>query len=228
MTKTIDSVEMTNLEKIVLLGLDDKGWFGSSENNIKFGLTGAILFELFEAGSIDIENDKVKVINPEHLKNPIVNRVLDLIIKTKKPRSVASWIQKLAYQKLMLRKHLLKLLINKEIIRKEEYSLMWIFYQNKFPLLNVELKKRVKQDLFSNIMSEKKISIDSLMMITVMSGCKMIKKNLTGTENAALITKKINELMKFPEPLSKKTMLLRSIKQGISRAIIASNVSIHA
>ena len=37
--------ELTLLQKIVLLALDNKGWFGASEHKIKFGIAGAILFE---------------------------------------------------------------------------------------------------------------------------------------------------------------------------------------
>ena len=33
-------------ELIILLALNDKGWFGSSEQSFKFGLAGAFLFEL--------------------------------------------------------------------------------------------------------------------------------------------------------------------------------------
>lgn len=228
MAKAEKQSDLSNLEKIVLLGLDDKGWFGNSENNIKFGIAGAIIYELFIAGRIEIKDGKIVVVNPDPVQNPIVNKVFTLIAKAKKQRSITTWIQKLAYRKLMLRKYLIKQLVNKEVIRKEEYSLMWIFYQNKFPLINDELKRKVQQDLFDDILTEKKIPSESLMLIAVMSACKMIKKNLRGTDNSSLIHKRINELMKFPEPLSKKTMLIRDIKQGISRAIIASNVSIHA
>ena len=41
-------------ETIVLLALNDKGWFGNSEQRIKFGLAGAVLFELEKAGEIEI------------------------------------------------------------------------------------------------------------------------------------------------------------------------------
>lgn len=45
MDKTENNTGLSFLEKIILLALDDKGWFGNSEHSIKFGLAGAILFE---------------------------------------------------------------------------------------------------------------------------------------------------------------------------------------
>ena len=49
------------LETIVLLALNDKGWFGNSEQRIKFGLAGAVLFELEQSGEIEIMGIQVRV-----------------------------------------------------------------------------------------------------------------------------------------------------------------------
>ena len=140
MTKPEKNMELTFLQKIVLLALDDKGWFGSSEHKIKFGLVGAILFELYKLERIGFQNDEVYVSNPKSTDNVVLDRVLNLIKSAKKQRILRSWIQRIVYKKLLLRKTILKQLINENVITREEYSLMIVFYQTKFPLVNLELK----------------------------------------------------------------------------------------
>lgn len=228
MAKAQRTGDLSNLEKFVLLGLDDKGWFGNCENTIKFGLSGLILFDLFNKGRIDIEGGRVKVVTEESVGDPVEDRVISVILKSKKTRTIKAWIQRLAYRKLLMRSHLLKNLQDLGVIKKEEYSLLWIFYQNKYPLINEELKTAVQEELFENILKEERIPASTLMMIAAMDACKIVKKNLKGRENSTQINKKIEELMKFSDPLTKKQKLVREITRGIHRGIVASRVSIHA
>lgn len=228
MPKSIKPEDLSNLEKLVLLGLDDKGWFGNCENTIKFGLAGIIIFNLFNEGRIDFEGRRIKVISKEPMGTPVEDKVLSIIDKSKKTRTIKAWIQRLAYRKLNLRRYLLKQLLDKKIISKEEYSLLWIFYQNKYPLLNEVLKEQVQEEFFDNILTEEKIPSSTLLMIGAMDACKIVKKNLKGRENTSQINKKIDQLMEFREPLTKRTRLVKEIKRGISSGILSSRVSIHA
>ena len=120
-------MELTFLQKIVLLALDDKGWFGASEHKIKFGLVGAILFELFKSGRITVVNDEVVVVDVHSTENVLLDRVLNVIKASKKQRSPRAWIQRIVYKKLMLRKTILKQLLQAKVIGREEYSLLVVF-----------------------------------------------------------------------------------------------------
>ena len=64
MDSTSNNNGLSFLEKIILLALDDKGWFGNSENSIKFGLAGAILFELLKHNRIELKEGAVVVTDP--------------------------------------------------------------------------------------------------------------------------------------------------------------------
>ncbi|MEI7724284.1 MAG: GPP34 family phosphoprotein [Bacteroidota bacterium] len=227
MEKSEKIVELTFLQKIVLLALDDKGWFGSSEHKIKFGLVGAILFELYQQGRITFTNDEVTVVNAKSTDDVILDRVLNFIKSSKKPRSLRSWIQRIVYKKLLLRKTVLKQLIHHKVISREEYSLMVVFYQTKFPLLDVELKRKLQEQICESVVAGKLLTDQEVMMLVVMNNCKMVRKNFGGYIQYIKLRGRINEITQFKTPATETGEVIKLLQTAISRAIMASNVSIH-
>lgn len=227
MIKPEENIELSFLQKIVLLALDDKGWFGSSEHKIKFGLAGAILFELYQKGRIRFTDDEVVVTNAKSTDDVILDRVLNLIKSAKKPRSLRSWIQRIVYKKLLLRKTVLKQLINSKVIGREEYSLMVVFYQTKFPLLDIDLKRKLQEHLYESIVSGKVLTDQEVMMLVVMNNCKMVRKNFGGFIQYIKLRGRINEITQFKGRVTETEGVIKLLQTAISRAIMASNVSIH-
>jgi len=220
-------MELTFLQKIVLLALDDKGWFGTSEHKIKFGLAGAILFELYKKERITFQNDEVIVINAKSTDNVVLDRVLNLIKSAKKQRNLRSWIQRIVYKKLLLRKTILKQLIHSKIITREEYTLMMVFYQTKFPLINIEIKRKLQEEIYESIVSDRVLSDFDLMLLVVMNNCKMVRKNFGGFIQYLKMRGRINEITQFKTPQTETEEVIKLLQTAISRAIMASNVSIH-
>jgi hypothetical protein len=211
----------------VLLALDDKGWFGPAEHKIKYGLVGAILFELYMKGKIRITADMIEVVNSKSTDDVVLDRVLNVIKSAKKSHSLRSWIQRIVYKKLILRKTVLKQLIQKKVIGREEYSLMVVFYQTKFPLLNAELKRHLQEHIFENVVSGKTLTDHDLMMLVVMNGCRMVRKNFGGYIQYIKLRGRIHELTQFRTTRSETEEVIRVLQTAISRAIMASNVSLH-
>jgi hypothetical protein len=228
MDSTLSITGLSFLEKIILLALDDKGWFGNSENSIKFGIAGAILYELYKQERIEIKEGVVVIKNPTPLNDPFLDRVLEFIRSVKKSRSIRSWIQRMVYKKMMIRKSLIRSLIAKQIIRKEEYSFFFVMYQYKYPVINSEIKKQVREEIFNHIVSEDKLNGHELMMISVMDSCKMFRKNFRHFPNYPKFRRRIKELIYFNDPGLEDVKIIGSINNAIHRAIVASNVSIHA
>jgi len=219
--------ELTFLQKIILLALDDKGWFGASEHKVKFGLVGAILFELCLQGRIRFDNDNVVVVNPKSTEDVLLDRVLNMIKSAKKQRSIRSWIQRIVYKKLLLRKTLLKQLIMNKIIGKEEYSLMIVFYQTKFPLIDFQVKRNLQEQICEKVVSGNPLSDHDVMLLVVMNNCKMVRKNFGGYLQYIKLYTRINEITQFRSPGSETILVIKQLQTAISRAIMASNVSIH-
>jgi hypothetical protein len=227
MDKTDNKTGLNFLEKVILLALDDKGWFGNSEHSIKFGLAGAILFELFKHNRIELKEGVVVVKDPSPLNDLLLDRVLEFIRSGKKPRSILTWIQRMVFKKMMIRKSIIRSLIVKKIIRKEEYSLFWVMYQFKYPVINPELKREVREEIFYRIMREEKLDGYDLMMVAVMDTSKMFRKNFRHFDNFPRFRRRIKDIIRFEDPVE-DVKIVGIIHTSIRRAIVASNVSIHA
>ena len=220
-------MELTFLQKIVLLALDDKGWFGASEHKIKFGLVGAILFELFKSGRITVVNDEVVVVDVHSTENVLLDRVLNVIKASKKQRSPRAWIQRIVYKKLMLRKTILKQLLQAKVIGREEYSLLVVFYQTKFPVLDMQLKRTLQEEICDSVISGKQLNDYDKMLLVVMNSCRMVRKNFGGYLQYIKLRGKINEITQFRNPQNETEEMIRILQTAVNRAIMASNVAIH-
>jgi hypothetical protein len=228
MDKTDSNTGLSFLEKIILLALDDKGWFGNSEHSIKFGLAGAILFELFKHDRIELKEGVIVVKDITPLNDPFFDKVLEFIRSGKKNRSIRTWIQRMVFKKMMIRKSILRALMAKNIIRKEEYSIFWVMYQFKYPIINPELKRQLREEIFYRIMKEEKLNGYDLMMISVMDSCKMVRKNFKHLDNYPRLRRRIKDILQFNNPDMGDVKIVSAIDRSIRRAITASNVSIHA
>ena len=101
-------------------------------------------------------------------------------------------------------------------------------YQFKYPVINPELKRQVKEEIFYRIMKEEKLDGYDLMMIAVMDSCKMFRKNFRNFDNYSRLGRRIKVVIRFNDPEMEDGKLVGYIHNAIHRAIVASNVSIHA
>jgi hypothetical protein len=223
--KNIDLI--TFPEKIVLLALNDKGWFGNSEQRIKFGLAGALLFELDKAGEIDISEDLVRLTGTKETGDKVMDSALDSLRKSKKTLTLNKSIQRIVYKSGLKWKAILKTLVNKNILRMEESRFLWIIYQDKYPLVNSEIKKKILDDLDSKLNSGTELSPEDLMLLVIMKTCRMIDKNFLLQEHFLKVRLKIKEIIEFKEPLTVSSRKIKGIQVAIYRSIMASNVTIH-
>jgi Golgi phosphoprotein 3 len=215
------------LETIILLALNDKGWFGNSEQRIKFGLAGAVIFELEQAGEIEITGDLVRVTGTEETGDKVMDTALEVLRKSKKSLTLKKSIQRLVYKSGLKWRSLLKNLVNKNILKREEYRLFWIIYQDKYPLVNFEIKKQVLSDLYLKLTGGQELSGEDLMLLAIMRICRMIDKNFLLHEHFLKVRLKIKEITEFKEPLTEPSRKIKKIQEAIRLSILSSNVSIH-
>lgn len=227
MEKAENNVDLSFLETIVLLALSDKGWFGNSEQRIKFGLAGAVLFELEQSGRIEINGILVRVVKTEETGDKVIDSALEVLGKSKKELTLKKAIQRIVYKSGLKWKSLLKNLIKKNILVKEDYRFLLIFFQDKYPLVNVQIKKQIVANLYSKVMGEQELSADDMMLMAVMRTCRMIDKNFLLQEHFLKVRIKIKEITEFKEPLTETSQKIKDIQEAIRLAIMSSNVSIH-
>lgn len=215
------------LETIVILALNDKGWFGNSEQRIKFGLAGAVLFELEQAGDIEIIDDMVRVTGTREIGDKVMDTALEILQKSKKSLTLKKSIQRIVYKSGLKWKLLLKNLVKKNILKKEESRFLWIIYQDRYPLADAEIKKQVLGELYSKITGDQELSGKDLMLLAIMRTCRMIDKNFLLHEHFLKVRLRIKEITEFKEPITEPVRKIKKIQEAIRLSIISSNVSMH-
>jgi hypothetical protein len=215
------------LETIVLLALNDKGWFGNSEQRIKFGLAGAVLFELEQAREIEIIGDIIHVTGTKETGDKVMDSALEVLRKSKKELTIKKSIQRIVFKSGLKWKVLVKNLVKKEILKKEQYRFLWIIYQDKYPLVNSEIKKQVVTDLYTKLTGEKELSGKDLMLLAILRTCRMIDKNFLIQEHFLKVRLKVKEITEFKEPLTETSQKIKAIQEAIRLSILSSNVSMH-
>lgn len=214
-------------ELIILLALNDKGWFGSSEQRFKFGLAGAILFELDKAEAIKISGNKIQITSHWESGDKVMDSAFEVLIKSKKQQSIKNAIQRIVFKRGLKWKTIIKDLIKKEIIKKEEYRFLWVLYQDRYPLVNTGLKKQIQEELSSKLINGQELTERNIMLFSIMKTCRMIDKNFIHLEHFLKVRSKVNELIEFKEPLSDSNRKIKEIKEAIHHSILASNVNLH-
>jgi hypothetical protein len=227
MEKEDKNITLSFLETIVLLALNDKGWFGNSEQRIKFGLAGAVLFELEQSGEIKIIGDLVRVTGIKETGDKVMDSALEVLRKSKKSLTIKKSIQRIVYKSGLKWKVLVKNLIKKNILKKEQYRFLWIIYQDKYPLVNSEIKKQLLGELYSKLTSGQELSGKDLMLLAIMRTCRMIDKNFLLQEHFLKVRLKVKEITEFKEPLTETSRKIKEIQEAIRLSILSSNVSMH-
>lgn len=227
MEKEEKNKTLSFLETIVLLALNDKGWFGNSEQRIKFGLAGAVLFELEQSGEIKIIGDLVRVTGTKETGDKVIDSALEVLRKSKKSLTIKKSIQRIVYKSGLKWKVLVKNLIKKNILKKEQYRFLWVIYQDKYPLVNSEIKKQLLGELYSKLTSGQELSGKDLMLLAIMRTCRMIDKNFLLQEHFLKVRLKVKEITEFKEPLTETTRKIKEIQEAIRLSILSSNVSMH-
>lgn len=218
----------TFYEIIVLLALNDKGWFGLSENRVRFGLAGAVLFMLLRSGSIRITGNTVVVTDKIPTGDQVNDAVLEMLRKQKKNLTLKNVLRKIVYKSGLKVGLLLRSLIRKKILERQELRFLSVFYLNKYLMVNPDLKKEILADLYSKILDKRELSEDDLMLLAVMKSCRMIGKNFSGYRHFLKVRLRIREITKYREPLSETSRNVKAIGRAIGQLIRESKIMIHA
>lgn len=112
--------ELRLAEELLLLAIDEKKGFvvWYKKGIVKYGLAGAILRELIDAGKLELNDEKIKISNLDPTGDTILDRALIIMESTQKQKKVQHWISKLS--KKEFRDILFEDLRNQGVLRKIE------------------------------------------------------------------------------------------------------------
>ncbi len=222
-----EAIRLTLLQEIVLLALDDKGWFGASEPRVRYGLVAACLFRLWQQGRLRITRTEITIDNPRSTDELVPDRIFHVIRSSPVVNSPSSWFRHLAGARLLLRKTTLKQMIKEGVIGKEEYSLLGMLTQNKYPLRRPDLKQQCIERLLAGIRAGNFTDEADVMFLVIMRACRMLKKNFSDQDDYDTLRDRIDSLLLLYNPEGETGAVIRIIESALVKALRASGLRVH-
>ncbi len=207
------------IHQLVLLALDDeKGTFVSDSLSFAYGIAGAVIFELSIEGSIELKENKIKVIKEEKLNDEILDYCFEIIRKSKKERTIRYWLQVLGKKESLLKEIAINKLISQEVLTKKEGKFLWIFSNDKFPTKNVIPENKLRVRLYDIVKNNKEPKLRDIMLISLIDSCKL-NKEVYGKEIAKDKKEQIKRIIKKIQLTDSTNIIIKEIHDSIIAAI---------
>jgi Golgi phosphoprotein 3 len=165
-------------EELLLLALnDEKGtvlMVGSM--GLSYGLAGALLIELVEAGLLRIEGKDLVAPPAGSARDEILDEVLGVIRSAKRTRDLKYWVGKIGRSGGKLKKKLLARLVDRRILQQEDHRLLLIFPTKRYPQTNPMPEYGIRERIRSGLRGMTSPDERTVALISLVQAC-----DLTGT-----------------------------------------------
>ncbi|PKR76784.1 hypothetical protein CEY16_13270 [Halalkalibacillus sediminis] len=181
-------------ERLLLLTLNDKGKVKmSSSTGIRYGLAGAILMELALLEKVEVDKNRVILIDDQLTGDPVLDGALANMKEIKKTKKAKFWVNKLAkkkYQDLVFRS-----LVEKDIVENVEEKILGIFPTKRYPIKDIETQNHLEQDLRAFILKEEVPEERTLLLVGLLNTCK-ITNHIFAKDERKEARRQIEKIMK--------------------------------
>lgn len=137
-------------EELLLLGLnDEKGTvLMAASLGLPYGLAGALLIELAQAGLVRIEGKDLAAAPRGLARDAILDEVLAAIRSSAKTRRIDHWVGRFG-RSGSIKKKLLDRLVEKGVLLRQEGRLLWIFPTSRYPQMDPRPESKIRDDVRS-------------------------------------------------------------------------------
>ena len=213
-------MKLNLIDKLTLLSLDDeKGTFLSDAMYFSYSIAGAIVLELTLKDNIEIINKKLVVKNKKNTDDKILNTYLNLMVKSKKEKSLSHLFQTLCDKASAIRKETIKKLIRQGILTRKEKKFLWIFSFNRFPAINSAPENELRNRLCNILENNKEPSIKEIMLISLIDSCNL-NKQVFGKEKAKIYKEKIRTIIKNTKTTNTINKTIKEVHDLINATIV--------
>jgi golgi phosphoprotein 3 len=126
---------LTYSEQILLLAWDEQAGTlrALPELAIRYALAGAVLLELALAGRIDMDPERLHLVDAQPTGDPLLDDILRRMGATGEDRQgTADWLNTLAWQTPDLQQLTLQRLVDKGVLRIEDQRILWVFTSHHY------------------------------------------------------------------------------------------------
>jgi hypothetical protein len=192
---------LTLPEQWIILALDEKtGNLKIPRSVFQCGITGGMLLELAIAKRIELtEEKKMAVLDNSNVEDPLLNKTLSLIAKSKKPQTLLNWMIQLTMQNSRTIEALyFKQMVKQNDLKKESHKVLGIINNKRHIPVSKDIRSEIVDSLTKIIHGQTPNEVRSLCLLGLVAKSGQMDQ-LLGREEVSLITKNSTSIFSILE-----------------------------
>jgi hypothetical protein len=170
-------------EEILLLSVDSQGSIRQlSSVSLDYALAGAALTDLAFLDRIDTDLEALFVVDPAPTGDGFLDAILAQIQSAGSRFAAMHWLDHFAKQADWLQQEVLDRLIQKQILKKENRKVLWVFEVNRYPIIDHCEPRAVKARLRELILSDDIPDPHDAVLISLVDACGLFGEIFTKPE----------------------------------------------
>lgn len=163
-------------EELLLLAMnEEKGTvLMRASTALPYGLSGALLIELVEAGLLRLDGKKLIVTPTGSARDELLEEILAKIRSSKRTHTLKHWVGRIGRSGGKIKKKLLTRLVEKRILQREEHHLLWIFTTQHYPEADSRPEFEIRKRIRSGILRGSSRDERSAALISLAYACDLI------------------------------------------------------
>lgn len=174
-------------EEIVLLLLnDDDGRFARVPNvSLDYAIAGGVLMDLALEYRIDTDLDNLILIDPTPTGDELLDPTLAEIAK-EGGHDARFWVERTAVKSEAMREDVLKRLVDKGILERQDDRFLWVFKSRRYPAIDGEAQREVKLRIMGVLFSDEIPDPRDIVIICLADACGIFKSIFSSNELEAV------------------------------------------
>ena len=188
-------MDLTLKEKFIILAYDPVKGTNLASNYIGYGIGGAILLELAGLKKINIEDNKIRLLNGHKTGDKMLDQVIAMISASSRTLKVKALISKIQSKPGKFKKPIVLGLIDKRYLRVEQKRFL-IFPYKRYPSANPGYRKDLVEYIRRLVLRKDGSDQDISMLIGLAGACGFSPKFFKTKEERKTARLRIKEIIK--------------------------------
>lgn len=175
---------LTFAEEILLLALDDNS--GALKElptlSLPYALSGAVLMDLALANRIDTDLKTLSLVDSTPTGDAALDLVLSKIAAEKEPKKIEYWLEVAANESHHIKEHALQQLMAKNVLKREEHRILWVFATRRYKSLDDQEQKEVKSRLRELVLGSDLPDARDIVLLSLLRSCNLLGEFLSEEE----------------------------------------------
>ena len=169
-------------EKLFILSIDDdQGAMAASvKTTLRYGLAGALLAELALANKIQLQNDRLRVVDSTPTGEALFDDILLTVKGEKKLRRLSYWVEVIGSKQTV--KQVAEQLAGQNVIMIEKKGYAWISPYIVYPQVDASAKYWVKHHLRAVVLAGEKPEVPDVALLSLLKACRLLRLVFTRDE----------------------------------------------